>query len=149
MTLLSDLKGLTDSLESGEFAITDSLIDQIQIQLIRISPNEEHIAYRSACVVHEVKRRSTDVVPQPSPPVPPPSPNVVMKSSPQHFIDARRLSTETIQPPMLSSSPLMTTIPEGYPCLAHLLGFGPPPSPTPGFGPVSLTSDMPAVVHHF
>lgn len=136
-----------------EIDLTDPLIDQIQIQLIHISPNEEHIAYRFACVIHEVKRRSTCLTetatqPQTSPP-PPPPPNSVLKSSPQHFIHSTTETSHDASVPVLSSSPLIdantnniTTISDAYSSLQQLLT---------GFAPVPLANGMTATVvnnHH-
>lgn len=124
-----------------EYDLANPIIDQTQIQLIRISPNEEHIAYRFACVVGELRRRSTE-----------PS-----------AVNMRRSVNSTPGPgpatSMLSSS-LMNAVPVGYGSLEQLLtGFVPataiPSVPTPVYGtmpalPPSCGMSTPGIVqqHH-
>ncbi|KAJ9221994.1 transcriptional regulator family: Fungal Specific TF [Paecilomyces variotii] len=112
-----------------EFNIMDPLIDQIQAFLIHLSPNEEHIAYRFACIINELKRRSTQIVPQPS---------SVTKT--EDFADSRRVTTGNTE--FMSS--LMDTLPEGYGSLEQLLaGFVPSQSvPGPVYGNIPMTTGM-------
>jgi hypothetical protein len=105
-----------------EYDITNPIIDQVQIQLIHISPNEEHIAYRFACVVGELKRRSTEVVHH--------------HASPSQAVHTRRLVNAGRG--HAAPVPPSSAVPEGYASLEQLLtGFMPAPAdsiPTPVYG---------------
>ncbi|KAL1857376.1 hypothetical protein Plec18170_003500 [Paecilomyces lecythidis] len=100
-----------------EFNIMDPLIDQIQAFLIHLSPNEEHIAYRFACIINELKRRSTQIVPQQP-----------CMTKTEQFEDSRRVASENTE--FMSS--LMDTMPEGYGSLEQLLAGFVPSQPIPG-----------------
>lgn len=99
-----------------EFNITDPLIDQTQAFLIHLSPNEEHIAYRFACIISELKRRCTEGVHQQSD---------VAKSA--QFVDARRAAENT---EFMSS--LMDSMPDGYGSLEQLIAGFVPSQSVPG-----------------
>ncbi|KAL1999876.1 hypothetical protein VTN02DRAFT_3858 [Thermoascus thermophilus] len=100
-----------------EFNIMDPLIDQIQAFLIHLSPNEEHIAYRFACIINELKRRCTQAARQQSD---------VAKNT--QFADARRATAEHTE--FMSS--LMDTMPDGYGSLEQLLAGFVPSQSVPG-----------------
>lgn len=43
-----------------DFYVVEPLIDQIQVFLFHIAPSDDHVAYRFACIISEVKRRCSN-----------------------------------------------------------------------------------------
>jgi hypothetical protein len=94
-----------------EFDVLYPLIDQIQVFFMTIAPNEEHIAYRFACVINGVRRR-------------------FMNASQHRSDDIKDINFDDSNSVELGASPsissLGNTIPERYGTLGQLLeGFTP------------------------
>ncbi|PYH96807.1 hypothetical protein BO71DRAFT_160889 [Aspergillus ellipticus CBS 707.79] len=85
-----------------DFNLMDPLIEQVQMFLLHLSPNEDHIAYRFSCMIVEFKRRCAECN----------DPSAV-KGSPlsSSFGDSRKMSMG--QPPPFMP-PLMDGMIEGY-----------------------------------
>jgi hypothetical protein len=88
-----------------EFNYSDPILEQIQIHLIHTSANEDHLAYRFACVVGETKRRASNPAAVSAPP------SDVIKSS--QYVDHTANSA--------AAAPLMNSIPDGYGALEQIL----------------------------
>ncbi|KAE8144909.1 transcriptional activator of proteases prtT [Aspergillus avenaceus] len=91
-----------------DYNFLDPLIDQIQMFLLHLSPNEDHIAYRFSCMVAEFKRRCAECNDPCS---------AVDGSQPSSFGDARKMSMEQVQ----FIPPLVDSMIEGYGSLEQLM----------------------------
>ncbi|PLB54853.1 Zn(II)2Cys6 transcription factor of proteolytic enzymes [Aspergillus steynii IBT 23096] len=112
-----------------DFNFLDPLIDQIQMYLLHLAPNEDHIAYRFSCMIAEFKRRCAECT----------DPCTAMDSSQSSFGDARKLSMEHIQfmPPPPPPGALVDGLMEGYGSLDGLI-----PEIMPQSFPDSVLSGM-------
>ncbi|KNG81366.1 C6 zinc finger domain protein [Aspergillus nomiae NRRL 13137] len=90
-----------------DFNFLDPLIDQIQMFLLHLSPNEDHIAYRFSCMIAEFKRRCAECN----------DPCSAVDGSQCSFGDARKMSMEQVQ----FVSPLVDSMIEGYSGLEQLI----------------------------
>ncbi|KAI2995261.1 transcriptional regulator family: Fungal Specific TF [Aspergillus niger] len=86
-----------------DFNLMDPLIEQVQMFLLHLSPNEDHIAYRFSCMVAEFKRRCGSAECN--------DPSSTVKGSPlSSYGDSRKMSMG--QAPFMP--PLMDGMIEGY-----------------------------------
>ncbi|KAB8072941.1 transcriptional activator of proteases prtT [Aspergillus leporis] len=106
-----------------DFNFLDPLIEQIQMFLLHLSPNEEHIAYRFSCMIAEFKRRCAECN----------DPCSAVDGSQSSFGDARKLSMEQVQ----FVPPLVDSMIDGYRSLEQLI-----PEVMPQSFPESVLSGM-------
>ncbi|KAF7618811.1 C6 zinc finger domain protein [Aspergillus flavus] len=106
-----------------DFNFLDPLIDQIQMFLLHLSPNEDHIAYRFSCMIAEFKRRCAECN----------DPCSAVDGSQCSFGDARKMSMEQVQ----FVPPLVDSMIEGYGALEQLI-----PEVMPHSFPESVISGM-------
>ncbi|KAK1144224.1 hypothetical protein N8T08_005637 [Aspergillus melleus] len=113
-----------------DFNFLDPLIDQIQMYLLHLPPNEDHIAYRFSCMIAEFKRRCAEC----NDPC-----TGAMDGSQSSFGDARKLSMEHIQfmPPPPPPGALVDGMMDGYGSLDQLI-----PEIMPQTFPDSVLSGM-------
>ncbi|KAI9037913.1 Zn(II)2Cys6 transcription factor domain-containing protein [Aspergillus affinis] len=113
-----------------DFNFLDPLIDQIQMYLLHLAPNEDHIAYRFSCMIAEFKRRCAECTDPCS---------GALDGSQSSFGDARKLSMEHIQfmPPPPPPGALVDGMMDGYGSLGQLI-----PEIMPQSFPDSVLSGM-------
>ncbi|THC93610.1 hypothetical protein EYZ11_006925 [Aspergillus tanneri] len=107
-----------------DFNFLDPLIDQVQMYLLHLSPNEDHISYRFSCMIAEFKRRCAEC----SDPC-----SALDGSQSSSFGDARKMSLEQMQ----FIPPLVDGMMEGYGHLDQLM-----PEIMPQSFPDSVLSGM-------
>ncbi|KAE8350821.1 transcriptional activator of proteases prtT [Aspergillus coremiiformis] len=90
-----------------DFNFFDPLIDQIQMFLLHLSPNEDHIAYRFSCMIAEFKRRCAECN----------DPCGAVDGSQRPFGDARKTSMEQVQ----FVAPMVDSMFERYSALEQLI----------------------------
>ncbi|RAL16103.1 uncharacterized protein BO97DRAFT_337135 [Aspergillus homomorphus CBS 101889] len=91
-----------------DFNLMDPLIEQVQMFLLHLSPNEDHIAYRFSCMIVEFRRRCAEG----SDPTAAAAASAAKSSSPlSSFGEPRKMSLEQAAPFL---PPMIDNMMEGY-----------------------------------